>query len=192
MTDINTNYIIIGVALFVIYIWYAKLIGKRNKALEALSSVDVQLKKRANLLPNILKIAKKFMEHETELFKEVTRLREQLLGDYDKKDSNAVQEHLRAAQELNNNMQGLMIKAENYPDLKSSQNMLEAQEIFNETEEQIAAARRFYNSAVNDLKTSVEIFPGNLIAKLAGVKAMPFYEADEASKKPINAADILN
>lgn len=189
--EFNSTTISIGVGLFILYLWYAKLIKKRNKTQEALSSIDVQLKKRANLIPNILKMAKKFMEHEKDLFTEVTRLREKVLSDYDTKDATAVKAHLQDAEELSGHMNGLMLKAENYPDLTSSQNMLHAQETYNEVEAQIAAARRFYNSAVNDLKNSVEIFPGNLIAVIAGVKAMPFYEADEAAKKPVNASDFL-
>jgi LemA protein len=186
----TTTLTVIG--LLGIYLWYANLIRKRNKTQEALSSIDIHLKKRANLIPNILKIAKKFMEHEKMLFTEVTRLREKLLEDYDQKDVNAVKEHFQAAAKLSEQMNSFMLKAENYPDLTSSQNMLHAQETYNEIEAQIAAARRFYNSAVNELKNSIDIFPGNLIAMLARVKIMPFYEADTAAKKPINIDDFLN
>jgi LemA protein len=85
-----------------------------------------------------------------------------------------------------------MITVENYPDLKSDQTMLQAQKTYNEIEEQIAAARRFYNSAVTSLNNSIEIFPGNLLANLAKAKIMPFYETDEDSKAPIDASKFLN
>jgi LemA protein len=183
--------IVIALILGFVYFWYASIITKRNKCLEALSGIDVQLKKRSNLIPNILKIAKKFMEHEKSLFEEVTKLREKVDQDYDKKDSSQVDEHIKAAEALSSKMNGFMVQVENYPDLKSDQAMNNAQQSYNEVEEQIAAARRFYNSSVNQLRNAIQIFPGNIIANIAGVTDMPFYEADEASKKPVDAADFL-
>lgn len=173
------------------YIWYASLIGKRNKALEALSGIDVQLKLRSNLIPNILKIAKKFMEHEKSLLEEITALRGQADQDYDKKDGAAVKEHIAAVEQLGGKMSQLMVQVEAYPDLKSDTSMLQAQQTYSEVEAKIAAARRFYNSAVTALNNSIQIFPGNLIAGLANVSEMPFYEADEASKAPVDAGDFL-
>jgi LemA protein len=188
----DTNIIIILAALALAYFWYASIISKRNKALEALSGIDVQLKKRSNLIPNILKIAKKFMDHEKALFVEVTRLREKLAEGYDQKDPNKVKEHLATAEDLSSKMSGFMVQVENYPDLKSDQTMIQAQQTYNEVEAQISAARRFYNSAVSALRNAIQIFPGNIIAKIAGVSSMPFYEADEESKKPIDASSILD
>lgn len=188
----DTNIIIILSLLAVAYFWYISIISKRNKALEALSGIDVQLKKRSNLIPNILKIAKKFMDHEKALFVEVTKLREKLEENYDQKDANKVKEHFATAEELSSKMGGFMVQVENYPDLKSDQTMIQAQQTYNEVEAQIAAARRFYNSAVSALRNAIQIFPGNIIAKIAGVSSMPFYEADEESKKPVDASSILD
>jgi LemA protein len=98
---------------------------------------------------------------------------------------------LIASEELSQKMGSLMLRAESYPELKSSENMLHAQRSYNEVEAQIAAARRFYNSAVASLRNSIEIFPGNLVAALAGVKTMPLYEADEASKAAVDASKFL-
>ena len=84
-----------------------------------------------------------------------------------------------------------MVQVENYPDLKSDQTMLNAMNSYNEVEAQIAAARRFYNSAVKNLNNSVQIFPGNIIANMASIETMPFYEADEAAKAPIDASNFL-
>ena len=177
--------------LAVIYIWYAKLVGKKNKVQESLSSIDVQLKKRSNLIPNILTIAQKFMSHESKLLTEITELRAKATSGYSKSDQAGVKEHLQASEMLSGKMSQLMVAVENYPDLKSDQTMLQAMQTYNEVEGHIAAARRFYNSSVTILKNAVEIFPGNIIAKMANISAMPFYEADEAAKKPINAADFL-
>lgn len=179
------------VPLTIIYIWYAKLVGKKNKVQESLSSIDVQLKKRSNLIPNILAIAKKFMSHEDKLLTEITELRAQATSGYSKTDQAAVKDHLQTSELLSGKMSQLMVAVENYPDLKSDQTMLQAMQTYNEVEGHIAAARRFYNASVTLLNNSVQIFPGNLIAKLANISEMPFYEADEASKKPINAQDFL-
>jgi len=153
--------------------------------------VDVQLKKRSNLIPNILKIAKKFMEHEKSLMNEIVTLREQADKSYDEGDKEAVKEHLALSEQLAGKMSGFMVKVEAYPDLKSDASMLQAQKTYNEVEEQIAAARRFYNSAVNNLNNSVQIFPGSVIANMINISEMPFYETDEASKAPVDASGFL-
>lgn len=186
-----TSWVMIGVPVLFVYFWYVSLIGKRNKAKEALSGIDVQLKKRSNLIPNILKIAARFMEHEKALMTEITELRSQVSKSIDEDDKVAVKDYFAAAEKLSGKMSQLMIAVENYPDLKSDQSMLQAQRTYNEVEAQIAAARRFYNSAVTTLNNSVQIFPGNMIAKMAGVTEMPFYEAEEAAKAPVDAGDFL-
>jgi LemA protein len=184
--------LIIILPVVLCYFWYVSLITKRNKAREALSGIDVQLQQRSSVIPNILKIAKSFMDHEKSLLEEITRLRTQMDKPYDRKDAEAVKEHLSAAQLLDSKMGQLMISVEDYPDLKSDQTMIKAMQSYNEIEAQISAARRFYNAAVTSLNNAVEIFPGNMIASMAGVNAMPFYETDEAAKQEIDAAQFLN
>lgn len=181
----------LGLVLIVSYLWYVSLIKKRNTAREALSGIDVQLKKRADLVPNILTIAQKFMDHEKSLLTEITALRAQVSAGYDKGDAEAVRQHLAQADALNSKMGQLMVTVENYPELKSDQTMVQAMQTYNEVEAHISAARRFYNSAVSELNTAVEIFPGSLIASMASVKAMPFFEAQEADRAPMNASDYL-
>lgn len=179
------------VLLVIFYVWYASIIRKRNGAREALSTIDVQLKQRLDLIPNILKVAKKFMEHELSLFNEITELRTQAAKDYDKNDKQAVREHLASAEQLSGKMGQLMINVENYPTLKSDQTMMQAMETYNEVEAQIAAARRFYNSSVTELNNAVQIFPGSLIARVAGVTEMPYFEAEEAARAPIDADKFI-
>jgi len=181
----------IAIPIAILYFWYASIIGKRNKAKEALSGIDVQLKKRSNLIPNVLKIASKFMGHERSLLNEITELRAGSDKNYDQGDTEAVRQHLAAAEQLTGKMGQLMITVEAYPDLKSDQTMIQAMQSYNEVEAQIAAARRFYNSAVTSLNSSVQIFPGNIIAGIAGVTEMPFYEAEEASRAQVDADDYL-
>ncbi len=182
--------VIVGVPA-VLYIWYASLIGKRNKVLEALSGIDVQLKKRSNLIPNILTMAQRFMDHEKDLLGEITRLRSGADADYEAADSDAVKQHLALAEQLSTTMGRLMVQVEAYPDLKSDQTMIQAQQTYAEVEAQISAARRFYNSTVTSLNNGVQIWPGSVIAGIANIAIMPFYEADEASRAPVNAADYL-
>lgn len=183
--------IVVVVLIIAAYSWYVRIVSRRNKAQEALSGIDVQLKKRSNLIPNILTIAQKFMDHEKALLSEITALRSKVDSDYDSTDASAVTEHLAAAGQLGASLGRFMISVEDYPDLKSDQTMIQAQQTYNEVEAQISAARRFYNSAVTALNNSVQIFPGNIIAGMAGVAAFPFYEADEASRAPVSAADLL-
>ena len=129
------------------------------------------------------------MEHEKELMTEIVRLRSEAM----KKTFNGNEKEMM---ELNNmidaKLKDFWLSVENYPDLKSNQTMVQAMQSFNEVEEHIAAARRFYNASVNELKNAVEIFPGNIIASIIGVKAdMPFYEAENAAKERIDATEFL-
>lgn len=188
----NTTMIVIlvGIVIF-IYIWYISVIKKKNQVLEALSGIDVQLTKRYNLIPNILKIAKSFMEHEKNLITEVTALRAKIPQNYQSSDKDKIENYFKMHNEISDKMGQLMLQVENYPNLKSDQAMLQAQMTYNEVEEHISAARRFYNAAVTELNNSIQIFPGNLIAILANAKNMPFYQGSEEQRKLPDASQIL-
>ena len=186
-----TALIVISVIVFIIYMIYAGLIKKKNTALEALSSIDVQLKKRHDLIPNILKIAKKFMEHEEAVLTKVTQMRTISSSDYDKNNPEEVTQHLEANKQLQSAMMNFFAVAENYPDLKSQESMVRSQETFEEVEGHISAARRFYNSAVTELKNAVEIFPSSTIANMIGIKALPYFEMDDVERKPVDASEFL-
>jgi len=186
-----TNTIIFLAIAFLIYFWYASIIKKKNQVMEALSGVDVQLTKRCDLIPNILKIAKSFMEHEKSLIIEVTSLRAQIPTNYSHKNKDDIANFFAMHNNIKEKMDNLLLQVENYPNLKSDQTMLQAQITYNEVEEQISAARRFYNSAVTELNNSTQIFPGNLIAKLAQAEVMPFYQANEQQKQAIDADKFL-
>lgn len=180
--------VVIGV-LF--YSLYSGIIRKKNKALEAFSGIDVQLKKRADLIPNILTLAKKFMEHEKNLLMEITELRTSVQKLSDAKDPSSVKKRLEIENQLSSKMGSFFVAVENYPQLKSDASIVQAQKTYNEVEEHISAARRFYNSAVTVLNNAVQIFPGNLVAGMLGIQAMTFFEADPADKKPVMVGDIL-
>lgn len=181
-----------GAILVIGYFWYVSIIGRRNKAQEAFSGIDVQLKKRHDLIPNILTIAKRFMEHERSLLEEITRLRTQALeATAGPADPAAAKELFEIEAALQGRMGKLMVAVENYPDLKSDQTMLQAQRSYNEVEANIAAARRFYNASVTALRNAIQVFPGTMIAGMAGVGDMPLFEAAETDRQPVDADKYL-
>ena len=181
---------VIGVViLLALYGIYVGLIKKRNKVKEAMSGIDVQLNKRYSLIPNILTIANKFMEHERGLMEEITSLRAKASGI--KSDANTIGEKINWDNQIASKMGQLMVNVENYPQLNSDQTMMQAMQTYAEVEEHIAAARRFYNSAVNELKNAVEIFPSSVIAGMCGISSYPFFEAVEAARQEVNAADYF-
>ena len=178
------------VVALLFYAQYVRLIVVRNKVRESASDIDVQLKKRYDLIPNMLQMAAKFMEHEKSLMTELTELRTKAMA------STFVaspKEKMEMESLLNQKLGEFRVSLENYPDLKSNQTMITAMQSMNEVEEHISAARRFYNSNVNALKNAVEIFPGNIVAMLVGVnyKDTPFFEVSEVEKQPINSKDYF-
>ncbi len=191
----ESHTIVLAIALLVLgggYAWYVSLINRRNKALEALGSVDAQLQKRHDLVPNVLTAARRFMEHEKDVIERVTALRAAVQQPYAPTDPDQVRRHLEAEGALQQALGRLMLVAEAYPDLRSSQTMITAQQTMAEVESNIAAARRFYNTAVNNLNSAVEIWPGSLIAALVGVRALPFFEVEAPDmRKGIDAGAYL-
>lgn len=182
--------IVIGVIAALIYIWYAIIVTRSNKALEALSGVEVQLRKRHDLIPNILAIAKRFMAHEKETLEKITELRQMAEDKSTTRDPQEAEKLFDIENQLEGLMKGLMVQVEAYPDLKSDSVMLEAQQTYREVEDNISAARRFYNASVTSLRNVTMIFPGPYIAKLAGANDMPYYEVeDSAVLNPISAED---
>jgi len=182
--------VLLLVCSIILYSAYASVIKRKNKVKEAFSSINVQLKKRYDLIPNILTIANKFMEHERGLMEDLTKLRTEVLSVPNNYEN--IERKLDLDNQIKNKMQQLLVSVENYPQLKSDQTMVTAMQTYNEVEEHIAAARRFFNSAVNDLNNAVEIFPSSLFAKKLGISAQEFFKVDEAETKPINASDFFN
>ena len=178
-----------GAVLLGSYSIYVSVVQKKNKVLEAFSSIDVQLKKRYDLITNILTIANKFMEHEKGLLEEVTKLRTQAMSVPSNMDN--IGKKIELDSQIKGLMGQIMVAVENYPQLKSDQTMITAMQTYNEVEEHIAAARRFYNSAVLELNNAVEIFPSSIFAVLVGAKKQEFFQAEEAARKSVSAADYL-
>lgn len=177
--------------LLLFYFWYATIVSRRNAAEEAFSGIDVQLKKRTDLIPNILKIASRFMEQEQTLLTEVTRLRTEVLKAAESPERADAEKRFELEAVLESKLSGLMVAVENYPELKSQDNMVEAQRVYADVEEHIAAARRSYNAAARRFKDAIQIFPGTLIAAAMGAKPLPFFETAEVDRAPVNADDFL-
>jgi LemA protein len=175
-----------------VYIWYAMIVTRRNRVSEALAGIDVQLQQRHDLIPNVLKIARRFMEHERSLLEEITALRNSASAQVGSRDFKAAEQRFETEKRLDAGMGRLFALAENYPELKSEGPMMEAQRAYSEVEANLSAARRFYNAAVGDLRNIVEIFPGSLLKGFAGVSVLPpFFETAEAVRAPVDASQYL-
>ena len=188
-----------GLALIVLLIvlggfygWYAVIVARRNKVAEALGGIDAQLQQRHDLIPNVLAVARRFMAHERELIEEITRLRGAAAPRIGSRDFALIDEKFRDEARLGADLGRFFAVAESYPDLTSAAPMVEAQRAYREVEANIAASRRFYNSAVAELRNAVQIFPGGLLAGAAGISTLPpFFAGEEAARGPVNAADHL-
>ena len=194
MLDLSLIFIVVSGAVlllicFILYGLYVKLIQKKNKVKEAMGGIDVQLRKRYDLIPNILTIANRFMEHEKGLMTEITELR--TAASAIRSNPDTISEKIKLDNEITSKMGQFFVSVENYPQLKSDQTMVQAMQTYSEVEEHIAAARRFYNSAVNDLNNAVEIFPSSVIAAAINISSCPFFETEESVRKPVSASDYF-
>lgn len=174
------SWIIIGlIALMVFWLIgvYNGLIRLRNRTDEAWSDIDVQLKRRYNLIPNLVETVKGYAKHERELFEKVTQARTAAMG------AQTVEEHGKTENMLAGALKSLFAVAENYPDLKANQNFLELQRELSDTENKIQAARRFYNGNVRDFNIKIQKFPNNLVAGTLSFKKRDFFEVEEAAAR---------
>jgi len=153
-----------------IVLTYNSLVRLKNYAKEAWADIDVQLKRRYNLIPNLVEVVKGYAAHEKEVFEKVTQARAMALG------AKTMKERQEAENILSGALKTLFAVAENYPELKANQNFLELQRELVDTEDKIQAARRFYNATVRDLNAKIESFPANIIASLFGFKKMELFE----------------
>jgi LemA protein len=178
-------YIIVGL-LVVLLVWaigsYNHFVRLVNRAKEAWADIDVQLKRRYDLIPNLVNTVKGYAIHESAVFESVTKARAAAMG------AGSLAEKGNAENMLTGALKSVFAIAEAYPDLKANQNFLELQRELSDTENKIQAARRFYNTNVRDLNTGIQSFPGNVIAGMFSFSAMDFFElgdADEAARNPV-------
>ena len=174
--------IVIGVVLLFVWYVYNSLITAKMRISEALSHIDVQLKRRTDLIPNLVETVKGYAKHERELLEKVTEARSNLM----KADS--TQAKAEANNQLTDTLKSLFAVSENYPDLKASQNFLGLQEELADTENKIAYSRQFYNSNVLDYNTKLSTFPTVFFGKMLHFKEAEFFAADEADKKAVKVS----
>jgi len=179
-------YIILAIVIILIawiILIYNKLVSLRNRGQEAWSDIDVQLKRRYDLIPNLVETVKGYASHEKELLEKVTQARAAAMG------AQTVKERSQAENALSATLKSLFAVSENYPQLKAATNFLELQRELTDTEDKIQAARRFYNSNARDLNIKIESFPSNLIASLFGFTKMDFFEIEEPkAKEPVKVS----
>lgn len=179
----TTLWIILGVLLLLIIFLvsiYNGLIRLKNRVDEAWSDIDVQLKRRYDLIPNLVETVKGYATHERETLEKVIKARNDAMA---LQNSSNVNEKLQAENNLSSTLKSIFALSENYPDLKANQNFLELQRELTDTENKIQASRRFYNSNVKDFNTKLQVFPTNIIAKQLGFNARNFFEITEAVEK---------
>lgn len=174
--------IIVVLALIIIAL-YNGLIRLKNRVAEAYSDMDVQMKRRYDLIPNLVETVKGYATHEQETLNQVVAARSQAMNT----DSTDTTKKLEAENALSSTLKSIFALAESYPDLKANQNFLELQRELTDTEDKIMASRRFYNTNVRDFNTKLQVFPTNMIGNMLGFKAEKFFEvASEAEKAPVS------
>lgn len=170
--------VLAGLVFWLILI-YNRLVKYKNMAEEGWSGIDVQLKRRADLIPNVIESVKGYLTHEKNVLNEVTQLRARSLS------AQGVGEKIQAETALGRGLANLFAVAEAYPDLKANQNFLQLQTQLAEIEEQIQAARRYFNGTVRNLNILIESFPARLVAEPFGFQKREFFEIEEATDRDV-------
>ncbi len=175
----SLTYIILGlIVVFVVFsiTIYNRLIALRNNRENAFADIDVQLKQRHDLIPQLINTVKGYMKHESDILIKVTEARSNALS------AKNLNEKIVAETQLSSAMQGLQIAVEAYPDLKANQNFMQLQEEISDIENKLAAARRFFNSSTKELNSYVEMFPWNIVAKIFNFKKEDMFDLGDKRK----------
>jgi LemA protein len=172
--------IVVGIIVLII-IWvislYNTLVRLRNRRQNAFADIDVQLRQRHDLIPQLVETVKGYAAHERDLLLKVTEARSSAIN------AKSIDDKIIAEQQLTSALQGLRVQVEAYPDLKANQNFLQLQEELSDIENKLAASRRFFNAATTEYNNSVESFPGNLIARNFGFQREIFFDLGTESRK---------
>ncbi len=158
---------------------YNRLVGLRNRVETAWSQIDVQLKRRYDLIPNLVETVRGYASHERETLEAVIQARQQAIAAPD------VEQRAQAENMLTGMLRQLFALSEAYPDLKANENFASLQDELTQTEEQIAFARRYYNERVLNYDNSIEMFPSNIVAGMFGFEEKPYFEAETESREPV-------
>ena len=178
--------VVVGVLLFVFFIMYNTVVGRKNAVENAFAGMDAILKKRYDLIPNLVATVKQYMGHEASVLTDITALRA-------KATSGTLTSE--EAVELNNGIQsalsGIMVQVEDYPDLKASDNFNQLQRSLNEIEEQLSAARRAFNAAVTSFNNTVEMFPTNIVAGMMGQRRRQLFEIPDRERQNVDVGNLF-
>lgn len=175
------------VVLFLLIVGlYNSLVRRKNDVENAFASVDVMLKKRYDLIPNLVETVKNYMKHEKSLLTELTALRAQAVSGEIGNDERVALEN-----KITKGISGVMVAVENYPDLKASKNFLQLQGAWNEAEEQISASRRTFNAVATAYNNKVETFPSNIMAGIMAYKRRTLFEIPEVERQNVNAKNLF-
>ncbi|MFH1192454.1 MAG: LemA family protein [bacterium] len=173
-------WIILGAAVIII-LWlvaiYNGLIKSKNRTEEAWSDIDVQLKRRYDLIPNLINTVKGYAKHESQLFERVTEARAQAIN------AGSTKDRATAENALSGTLKSLFAVAENYPELKANENFAKLQDELADTENKIQASRRFYNGNVRDFNIKLQVFPANMVANAIGFKGKEFFEITDGKER---------
>jgi len=174
--------IVLGVLILLVIFAFNSFVTRRNRTKEAWADIEVQLKRRYDLIPNLVSTVKGYATHESSAFENVTKARTAAMG-----ASGPTPAHAEAENMLTGALKSIFAVAEAYPDLKANQNFLALQGELSDTENKVQASRRFYNANVRDLNTAIEHFPGNIIAGIFHFTKMEFFDIDDngPESKPV-------
>jgi len=175
------------VGLVAVMVMYNGLVGKKNQVENAFATTDALLKKRYDLIPNLISAVKAYMKHEEGILLKVTELRSQAMS-----GGLSPNEKVAIDNQISKGISGIMIAVENYPDLKANQNFLQLQGSMNEVEEQISAGRRAYNASVTDYNNAVEMFPTNIMANMMNYQLHDLFEISEEERQNVNVEELFN
>ena len=183
----SPSVIVLGVLVLILVIMYNSLISKKNQVENIFAAVDTQLKKRYDLIPNLIATVSKYMEHEKSLFTEVTQLRADA-----NKPNVSDEDKIALDSKLSSALGSIMVAVENYPELKANENVMHLQGSLGEVEEQISAARRSYNQAVTDYNNAIEMIPTSFMANAMNYQRKEVFEITSVERKNINVKDLFN
>ncbi|MDH4225536.1 MAG: LemA family protein [Deltaproteobacteria bacterium] len=184
--DIMGLVFVVALAVGLPIYYYNKLVSLKNMALSAFSSMDVMLKKRYDLIPNLISAVQAYMKHERGTLSELTELRTKAMS-----ASITPEEKMAVEGQISHALKGLMVQVEAYPDLKASNNFVQLQGSLNVVEEDISASRRNYNASVVDYNNGLEQFPSNLFAGLMRLKPMKMFEITEAERQNVDVKSLF-
>ena len=183
-------YISIGIIfgiIIIIAMMYNGLINKKNQVENAFGGMDAQLKKRYDLIPNLVSSVQTYMKHEADTLTQITDLRTKALSGDITDDQKVDLDNM-----ITSKLGGIMVAVENYPDLKASENFNQLQRSLNEVEEQISASRRAYNATVTSYNNSVEMFPTNIIAGMMSMKHKNVFEIPDSERENVDVGELFN